>query len=58
MERCVIESEVKERKGYLEQRLRKEKVMKSRGQGKKKLVEGSERRFLIIASLLYKIRKI
>lgn len=37
--------EVKERKVYLEQRLRKEKVMKSRGQGKKKLVEGSERRF-------------
>lgn len=45
MERCVIESEVKERKGYLEQRSRKEKVMKSRGQGKKKLAEGSERRF-------------
>lgn len=32
--------------------------MKSRGQGKKKLAEGSERRFLTIASSLYKIRKI
>lgn len=52
MERCVIESEVKERKGYLKQRLRKEKVIKSSGQGKKKLVEGSERRFFNISEFI------
>lgn len=44
-------AEVKERKVYLEQRSRKEKVMKSRGQGKKKLAEGSERRFFNISEL-------
>lgn len=43
--------EVKKRKGYLDYRSKKEKVMENGGQGKKKLAEGCERRFFNIKGL-------